>query len=102
VKKYKKGMKVVVISGDEKGKVTEILSVNPTSQKVVLKDVNEVKRHRKAQGSSEKGEIVTFFAPLPWSKVKVLETEAKSSNSSSTSEGVKTSRGTRKTKEIAG
>jgi large subunit ribosomal protein L24 len=46
--KVKKGDKVIVITGRDKGKTGEIVKVMPTEQRVVVAGVNQVKKHRKA------------------------------------------------------
>jgi large subunit ribosomal protein L24 len=56
--KIKKGDKVVVIAGRDKGKQGEVLSTSPTENRAVVSGVNLVKRHTKAQGANEGG-IVT-------------------------------------------
>lgn len=47
--KIKKGDKVVILSGDDKGKTGEVLKAMPKESKVVVQGVNLVKRHTKAQ-----------------------------------------------------
>jgi large subunit ribosomal protein L24 len=55
--KIKKGDKVVVIAGRDKGKQGDVLSVSPAENRVVVSGVNVVKRHTKAQGANEGGII---------------------------------------------
>ena len=43
--KIKKGDKVIVIAGDDKGKTGEVLKAMPKEGKVVVQGVNLVKRH---------------------------------------------------------
>jgi large subunit ribosomal protein L24 len=45
--KIKKGDQVVVITGKDKGKAGEVLQVNPTEQRILVKGVNVVKKHIK-------------------------------------------------------
>ena len=45
--KIKKGDKVVVITGKDKGKTGEVLRVQPKDARVVVQGVNMVKRHTK-------------------------------------------------------
>jgi len=50
--KIKKGDKVVVITGKDKGKTGEVLRVLPTDGRVIVQGVNMVKRHtRPAMGN---------------------------------------------------
>lgn len=53
--RVKKGDTVVVISGKDKGKVGEILSVNRKDRKLTVKGVNVVKRHVKPSMTSTGG-----------------------------------------------
>ncbi|MBA4118209.1 MAG: 50S ribosomal protein L24 [Candidatus Puniceispirillum sp.] len=53
----KKGDTVVVVSGKDKGKVGEILSVDKKEMRVLVKDVNIVKRHLKPSATSAGGVV---------------------------------------------
>ena len=55
--KIKKGDKVIVIAGRDKGKQGEVLSTSPTENRAVVAGVNIVKRHTKAAGGQEGGII---------------------------------------------
>lgn len=61
--------KVVVISGKDKGKIGEILKVNPKKGTVVVKDVNVVKKHQKPNRQNMQGGIVEMEAAINSSKV---------------------------------
>ena len=45
--KIKKGDEVVVLTGRDKGKKGEVTNVNPTTRRVTVQGVNQVKKHRK-------------------------------------------------------
>jgi large subunit ribosomal protein L24 len=68
-----KGDLVQVISGDDKGKRGKVLKALPRKGKVVVEGVNVVKRHRKARQAGEESQIVSFAAPIPASKVMLLD-----------------------------
>ena len=55
--KIKKGDTVVVTAGRDKGKSGEVLSTSPTENRAIVKGINMVKRHTKAQGAQEGGII---------------------------------------------
>ena len=55
--KIKKGDKVVVISGSDKGKTGEVLRSIPTENRVVVQGVNLVKRHTRASATTQGGII---------------------------------------------
>ena len=51
--KIKKGDKVVILAGRDKGKTGEVVKVLPTDNKVIVSGVNVVKRHtRPTQGDT--------------------------------------------------
>lgn len=55
--KIKKGDKVIVIAGRDKGKQGDVLSVIPADNRAVVSGVNIVKRHTKQTPSQEGGII---------------------------------------------
>jgi len=70
--KIKKGDKVVVIAGKDKGKTGEVLKVLPTESRVIVQGVNMIKRHtRPAMGNP--GGIVEREAALHLSNVAHID-----------------------------
>ena len=55
--KLRKGDKVVVLTGKDKGREGEILSVNPSKGKAIVDGVNTVIRHTKQTQNSQGGRI---------------------------------------------
>lgn len=55
--KIKKGDTVVVLTGKDKGKQGEILSVSPKENRVVVKGVNVVKKHTKPSATNAGGVV---------------------------------------------
>ena len=72
----KKGDKVVVISGKDKGKMGEVLHVDPKSLRVTVKGVNITTRHKKPTMQGQKGAIEKKEAPIHRSKVMVYDPSA--------------------------
>jgi large subunit ribosomal protein L24 len=70
--KLKKGDKVVVLTGKDKGKTGEISSVNPKEGRLIVQGVNMMKRHQKQTQAQEAG-IRSFEAPLQASNVAYLD-----------------------------
>ena len=68
--KIKKGDKVVVITGRDKGKSGEVLRVNPTEGRALVRGVNLVKRHTKATMQSEGG-IISKEAAIQLSNLQI-------------------------------
>ena len=72
--KLKKGDKVVVIAGSNKGKEGIINKI--LDNKVIVEGVNIVKKHRKANGQ-ESGGIMEIEAPINASNVMLLDPKTK-------------------------
>jgi large subunit ribosomal protein L24 len=67
--KIKKGDRVVVLSGKDKGKHGEVTKSMPREGKVIVAGVNVAARHRKASQTNPQGGIERREAPLHASKV---------------------------------
>lgn len=67
--KVKKGDRVIVLSGRDKGRTGEVLRVVTADNRVVVQGVNVVKRHRKPSQADPQGGIQTFEAPIHISNV---------------------------------
>jgi large subunit ribosomal protein L24 len=61
--KIKKGDKVVVIAGRDKGKQGEVLSVSPAENRAVVGGINVVKRHQR-QTAGQEGGIISKSLPI--------------------------------------
>ncbi|KQU51354.1 50S ribosomal protein L24 [Bosea sp. Leaf344] len=70
--KIKKGDKVVVLAGRDKGKAGEVLQVMPKDARAVVRGVNLVKRHTKASQQSEGG-IISKEATIDLSNLAVAD-----------------------------
>ncbi len=70
--KIKKGDKVVVITGRDKGKSGEVVQVMPTEGRALVRGVNLVKRHTKQTAQSEGG-ILTKEAPIQLSNIAIAD-----------------------------
>lgn len=69
----KKGNIVYIITGNEKGKTSEVLKVLK-SGKLILKDINKAIKHKK---SNEGGSRLTINRPIHISNVKLFENKEK-------------------------
>jgi large subunit ribosomal protein L24 len=67
--KIKKGDRVVVLSGKDKGKHGEVTKAMPKEGKVIVSGVNIITRHRKASQTSPQGGLERSEAPMHVSKV---------------------------------
>jgi len=70
--KIRKGDRVVVTSGRDKGKRGEVLRVLPDEGRVLVAGVNVVKRHQR-QSARAQGGIVNKEAPIHLSKVAHID-----------------------------
>ena len=70
--KIKKGDNVVVLTGKDKGKSGEVLTVFPTEERAIVRGVNIARRHQK-QTASEQGGIVSKEMPIHLSNIAVAD-----------------------------
>ena len=75
--RIKKGDKVVVIAGSEKGKEGTITKVLPKEEKVIIGGLNMVKKHVKPNQAEPEGKITEKEAPIHVSNVALLDPKAK-------------------------
>ena len=66
----KKGDKVVVIAGSDKGTKGDVVHVLPKTAQVVIEGVNVKKKHQKAKTSDGVGKVVEVAKPIHVSNVK--------------------------------
>lgn len=69
----KKGDKVQVITGKDKGKQGVILEAFPKENRVIVEGVNIVKKHSKPSQLNPQGGIITKEAPIHVSNVMALD-----------------------------
>jgi large subunit ribosomal protein L24 len=69
--KIKKGDRVVVLSGKDKGKHGEVTKSLPREDKVIVSGVNIITRHRKPTQVNPQGGLERVEAPLHVSKVAI-------------------------------
>ena len=71
--KIRKGDKVVVLSGKDKGRTGDVTKVMPKENKVIVSGVNVHARHRKPSQLNPQGGIERKEAPLHVSKVAIAD-----------------------------
>ena len=69
--KIKKGDKVVVLSGKDKGRHGEVTKVLPKESKVIVSGINVAARHQKPSQANPQGRIERREAPLHVSNVAI-------------------------------
>ena len=75
--RIKKGDKVIVLSGKDKGKTGEVVKAMPREDKVVVQGVNVATRHRKPTQLNPQGGLERTEAPMHVSKVAHVTADGK-------------------------
>ena len=70
--RIRKGDRVVVLSGKDKGTESVVTAANPREGTVVVKDVNTAQRHRKSRSATETGGIISIDMPIDASNVALV------------------------------
>ena len=68
----KKGDNVKILRGKDRGKNGKVLRVFPKKAKLIVENMNLVKRHRKARNTNEQSERMTVPAPISISNVQFI------------------------------
>ena len=72
MQKIKKGDKVVVLAGKDKGRTGEVVSVSPRDSRAVVRGVNLIRRHQR-QTQNQEGGIITKEAPIHLSNIALAD-----------------------------
>ena len=75
--KIKKGDKVVVLTGKDKGKTGNVVRVLPKEERLVVGGINMVQRHTKPTQGDPQGGIKNKEAPLHVSNVAIVDSNGK-------------------------
>lgn len=75
--KLKKGDKVIVIAGKDKGKVGVIQRAYPKLNKVVVEGINVHKKHQKPTQQNPNGSILEMYSPIDASNVMFYDNKTK-------------------------
>ena len=70
--KIKKGDRVRVLTGKDRGKEGEVMRAIPERDKVIVDGVNVAKRHQRATRATTQGGIIDKDMPIPVANVAVL------------------------------
>ncbi|HAA7924741.1 TPA_asm: 50S ribosomal protein L24 [Listeria monocytogenes] len=69
----KKGDKVKVITGKDKGKSGKVLAAFPKKDRVLIEGINMVKKHTKPSNINPQGGILNVEAPIHVSNVMLID-----------------------------
>ena len=72
----KTGDQVVVISGKDKGKKGTVLKAIPSDNRVIIENVNVIKKHQKPSQMNPEGGILEVEAPIHVSNVMHVDPES--------------------------
>ena len=75
--KIKKGDRVVLLAGKDKGRQGTVLRVNPKEQRVLVEGLNMVQRHTRPSQMDPQGGIKNKEAPLHVSNVSLVDSKGK-------------------------
>jgi large subunit ribosomal protein L24 len=75
--KIKKGDRVVILSGKDKGRTGEVVRAMPKENKVIVSGINVHARHRKPSQTNPQGGIERKEAPLHVSNVAIATADGK-------------------------
>lgn len=76
--KIKTGDTVKVITGHYKGTISEVKSVDPKANKVIVEGVNMIKKSLKPSQTNPEGGVVETEAPIDASNVMLYDKKSKS------------------------
>jgi large subunit ribosomal protein L24 len=74
--KIRKGDKVIVLTGRDKGRSGEVFEVRPVDGTALVRGINMVKRHQKQTASQEAG-IISKEAPIHLSNIAYVGKDGK-------------------------
>ncbi|MDJ0781925.1 MAG: 50S ribosomal protein L24 [Desulfosarcinaceae bacterium] len=69
---FKKDDKVKVLTGKDKGKVGKVLKVLRKKERILIENINNVKRHTRPNAQNRQGGIIETEAPIHWSNVQLM------------------------------
>jgi large subunit ribosomal protein L24 len=75
--KIRKGDRVRVLSGTDRGKEGEVIAVHPKTNKVTVEGVNVAKRHQKPTRAMQQGGIIDKVVPIDVSNVALIDSDGR-------------------------
>lgn len=75
--KIRKGDRVRVLTGKDRGKEGEIMAVHPDTGKVTIEGINVAKRHQKPTRSMQQGGIIDKAMPVDASNVALIDNDGR-------------------------
>ena len=70
--RIRKGDKVVILSGRDKGRSVDVIEVHPRAERATVRGINMVKRHQK-QTAQQEGGIISKELPVHMSNIALAD-----------------------------
>ena len=70
--KIRKGDKVIVLTGRDKGRTGEVIEVRPAAERALVRGINIVKRHQR-QTAQQEGGIISKEATIHLSNIAIAD-----------------------------
>lgn len=68
----KKGDKVIVTAGKDRGKSGKVIQILPAERKAVVEGVNVFKKHLRTRREGQKGQVIELPTPLADAKLQIF------------------------------
>jgi large subunit ribosomal protein L24 len=68
----KKDDKVKIIAGKDSGKIGKVIKVNRKKQRILIENINIIKRHSRPSAQNRQGGIIESEAPIHLSNVMLM------------------------------
>jgi len=68
----KKDDKVKVIAGKDRGKIGKVLSLKNKNSRIIIENINMMKKHARASAKHRQGGIIESESPIHWSNVMLM------------------------------
>jgi large subunit ribosomal protein L24 len=73
--RIKKGDKVIVLTGRDKGRSGEVIKVMPSEERALVRGINMITRHQR-QSAAQEGGLIRKEAPIHLSNVAVADPQS--------------------------
>lgn len=67
-----KGDKVLIIAGKDRSKISKVIKAFPQDKKILVENVNVVKKAQRPQKQGQKGQMVSLPKPINVSNAKLV------------------------------
>ena len=75
--RIRKGDRVRVLTGKDRGKEGEVIAVHPRTNQVTVEGVNVAKRHQKPTRAMQQGGIIDKVMPIDASNVSLIDSDGR-------------------------